>query len=304
MASGRRPLVRRVIQDPLEALPVFILLGIARLLPVDRASALGGWMVRKVGPRIAGLRRRSERGLAIAFPDMPESERQEVTTRMLDNFGRLLFEYPHLPKITEADSGRIEVVREEIIFDLVARKQPAILIGAHLGNFEIVPRYVASRGHRLNIFARGPNNAILDHALKRWRGAAQMFDRGFSSGMQAAHALRQGQYVAQLIDQRYDSGLAVSFFGQDAKTNPAMARTALHLKLPIVPCRTQRLEGARFRVTVEEPLELPDSGDRDADVLALTQAMTAQVEAWVRDDPGQWFWLHRRWPKALYRADQ
>ncbi len=301
MASGRRPFLRRLVQDPLEALPVFILLGIARLLPVDRASALGGWLVRKIGPRFGSLRRRSERGLSIAFPEMPEAERAVIADRMLDNFGRLLFEYPHLPKIAAPGSGRVEAVGEEILFDLVARKQPAILIGGHLGNFEIVPRYVAGRGHRLNIFARGPNNAILDHALKRWRGAARMFDRGFSSGMQAAHALRQGQYVAQLIDQRYDSGLPVPFFGKEAMTNPAMARTALHLKLPVVPCRTQRLEGARFRITVEPPLELPDTGDRDADVAALTAAMTARIEAWVRDDPGQWFWLHRRWPKALYR---
>ncbi len=302
MASGRRPLLRRILQDPLEALPLFILLGISRLLPVDRASALGGWIVRKIAPRIAGLRRRSERGLAIAFPDMPEAERQAIARRMLDNFGRLVFEYPHLPTIARPENGRIEVVGGEILFDLVARKQPAILIGGHLGNFEIVPRFVAGQGHRLNIFARGPNNAILDHALKRWRGAARMFDRGFSSGMQAAHALRRGEYVAQLIDQRYDSGLAVPFFGQEAMTNPAMARTALHLKLPVVPCRVQRLEGARFRITVEEPLPLPDSGDRDADVAALTAAMTARIEAWVRDDPGQWFWLHRRWPKALYRG--
>lgn len=300
MASGRRSLVRRAIQDPLEALPIFLLLGLARVLPVERASALGGWLARKVGPRFASLRRRSERGLAIAFPDMPEAERQAITQQMLDNFGRLIFEYPHLPRIADPKSGRIEVVGGDEIFDLVKQGQPAILIGGHLGNFEIVPRYVAGLGHRLNIFARGPNNAILDHALKRWRGAARMFDRGFSSGMQAAHALREGQYVAQLIDQRYDSGLAIPFFGQEAMTNPAMARTALHLKLPIVPCRTQRLKGARFRVTVEAPLPLPNSGDRDADVLALTAAMTARVEAWIRDDPGQWFWLHRRWPKVLY----
>ncbi|MBC6405934.1 MAG: lauroyl acyltransferase [Rhodospirillales bacterium] len=301
MASGRRTPLRRLLQDPLEALPVFLLLGLARVLPLDWASALGGWLVRKIGPRISGLQRRAERGLAVAFPEMEAAEKTEIVAQMYDNFGRLLFEYPHLPQITAPGSGLVEVIGDHILLDLVARKQPAILIGGHFGNFEIVPRYVAGRGHRLNIFARGPNNAILGSALKRWRGAARMFDGGFSSGMQAAHALRRGQYVAQLIDHRYDGGLAVPFFGEMAMTNPTMARTALHLKLPVVPCRTQRLAGARFRITVEEPLPLPDSDDRDADVVALTLAMTARIEAWVRDDPGQWFWLHRRWPKVLYR---
>ena len=299
--ASRRSWPRRLLQDPLEALPLLLLLGLARILPADWASALGGRLARSLGPRLGGLSRRAERGLAIAFPEMPAAERRRVTRACFDNFGRLMFEYPHLPRLADPKRGRVEVVGEQILFDLVARGQPAILIGGHLGNFELVPRFVAYHGHRLNIFARGPNNAILDHALKRWRGAARMFDRGFSSGMQAAQALREGQYVAQLIDQRYDRGLAVPFFGEPAMTNPAMARTALHLKLPVVPCRTQRLAGARFRITVEAPLALPDSGDRDADVLALTAAMTARIEAWVRDDPGQWFWLHRRWPKGLYR---
>ncbi|GAB5470498.1 MAG: lysophospholipid acyltransferase family protein [Rhodospirillales bacterium] len=300
MASARRPPLRRFIQDPLEALPVFLLLGLARLLPVERASALGGWLAGTLGPRIAGLKRRADRGLLLAFPEMPAAERDAIAAKMWDNFGRLLFEYPHLPRITTPARGHIEVIGEENIQRLLDDGQPAIMFGGHLGNFEIVPRYCASRGLRLNIFARGPNNAILDHALKRWRGAARMFDRGFSSGMQAAHALRAGGYVAQLIDQRYDSGVAVPFFGVPAKCNPAMARTALHLKLPVIPCRTQRLGGARFRLTAEPPLPLPDSGDREADVAALTAAMTARIEAWVRDDPGQWFWLHRRWPKSHY----
>ncbi|MEO1193250.1 MAG: lauroyl acyltransferase [Pseudomonadota bacterium] len=301
MARPRRSPVRRFLQDPLEALPLFLILGLARLLPADRASALGGWLARTIGPRIGGLARRADRGLSLAYPEKSAEERAAIAAAMWDNFGRLVFVYPHLPMLTTPERGRVEVVGEERMRDLVYSGQPAILFGGHLGNFEIVPRYCASRGLRLNIFARGPNNAILDHALKSWRGAARMFDRGFSSGMQAAHALREGGYVAQLIDQRYDSGVPVPFFGVEAKTNPAMARTALHLKLPVVPCRTERLGGARYRLTVEPALELPNSGDREADVAALTAAMTARIEAWVRDDPGQWFWLHRRWPKAHYK---
>ncbi len=304
MASGRRTPLRRILQDPLEALPVFLLLGIARLLPVDRASGFGGWLARKLGPRFGGLRHRAERGLAIAFPDMAVAEKDAAMTAMWDNFGRLLFEYPHLQRITDPKEGRIEVVGEQILRDIYADGQPAIIIGGHLGNFEIVPRLLAWHGHRLNIFARGPNNAILDHALKRWRGAARMFDRGYASGMQAVHALREGQYVAQLIDQRYDGGVAVPFFGEPAMTNPAMARTALHLKVPIIVCRIQRLKGARFRITVDEPLYWQETGERDADVLALTAAMTKRIEDFVRDDPGQWFWLHRRWPKALYKKER
>jgi KDO2-lipid IV(A) lauroyltransferase len=48
---------------------------------------------------------------------------------------------------------------------------------------------------------------------------------------------------------------------------------------------------------IEPPLALPDTGNRNADILALTQAMNDAVEGWIRARPESWLWLHRRWPK-------
>jgi len=31
-------------------------------------------------------------------------------------------------------------------------------------------------------------------------------------------------------------------------------------------------------------------------VPALTAAVTARLEQIIRDDPGQWLWIHNRWP--------
>jgi KDO2-lipid IV(A) lauroyltransferase len=43
-------------------------------------------------------------------------------------------------------------------------------------------------------------------------------------------------------------------------------------------------------------LDFLPSGDEDRDILALTAAITAKIEEVVRDDPGQWLWIHNRWP--------
>jgi KDO2-lipid IV(A) lauroyltransferase len=63
-----------------------------------------------------------------------------------------------------------------------------------------------------------------------------------------------------------------------------------------LPARVERLEGARFQLTVFPPLPLPKSGNHNADIAALTAAVTAVLEAWIRDRPAEWLWLHRRWP--------
>jgi lauroyl/myristoyl acyltransferase len=57
-------------------------------------------------------------------------------------------------------------------------------------------------------------------------------------------------------------------------------------------------------MTISEPWDVPNTGDRDAAALELTRRSTAEVERWVREKPEDWLWLHRRWPDALYYTDE
>lgn len=93
-----------------------------------------------------------------------------------------------------------------------------------------------------------------------------------------------------------NDGIAVPFFGRPAMTAPALAQFALRFDCPVVPARVERLGGARFRLTIQPPLEIQKSGDRQADVLAAMTEVNRIIEGWVRDRPDQWLWLHRRWP--------
>jgi Kdo2-lipid IVA lauroyltransferase/acyltransferase len=79
-------------------------------------------------------------------------------------------------------------------------------------------------------------------------------------------------------------------------TATALALLALRFRCDLLPARVERLDGAPFRVTVFPPLPLPRTGDRNADVTELTAAVTAVLEAWIRERPAEWLWVHRRWP--------
>jgi KDO2-lipid IV(A) lauroyltransferase len=112
-----------------------------------------------------------------------------------------------------------------------------------------------------------------------------------------ARSLREGGYLGILVDQNAGRrGVFVPFFGRLASTTPAPATMALRFRAPLIPAWQWREDGGRHHVVeVEAPLPFPDTGDRDEDVWRLTAAMTARVEAWVRKEPGQWLWAHRRW---------
>lgn len=94
-----------------------------------------------------------------------------------------------------------------------------------------------------------------------------------------------------------NDGLAIPFLGRDAMTAPAVAQLALRFNLPIIPVHIVRLGNGRFRMVCEAPLQAKRTGDRHADIRSICVAMNETLERWIRERPGAWLWLHRRWPK-------
>lgn len=298
----KRSWFQRYLRFPLEAALAFLALGAIRLLPADWASALGGWLGRTIGPRL-GLTRRARSNLRLAFPGIAEAEVERIVRGMWDNLGRMLLEYPHLARLARPEAGRVEVINEQPIVDAVMSGRPGVFFGAHLGNFEVVPLYAARRGLLLNAFARAPNNPLIDKVITAIRGSqgARILNKGRKGALGAIDIMRQNGYLAVLIDQKQNRGEAMTFFGHPAMTAVAPAVLALRFKATVVLCRTERLKGARYRITIGDPLALPDTGNAEEDARILTQTITSEVERWIRDKPEDWLWLHRRWPREVMR---
>ncbi len=279
-----------------QAAALAVFLGLCRILPVDWASGLGGWIGRTVGPSM-GQSRKAARNLARAFPDNTTEANTKIIRGMWDNLGRVIAEYPHLPRIcAKLEGGRVEIEGIEIIRALATDGQPGILFGGHLANWEVQPFIARHTGLELALIYRAPNNEWVDRLLRRLRDAPLLFRKGQEGARALYSLLRSGGHVAMLVDQKMNDGIPVPFFGRDAMTAPAIAQFGLRLGCVIVPVRTERLKGARFRITVSPPLDLPDTGDRATDERAVMVRINRIVEDWVRARPEQWLWLHRRWP--------
>lgn len=135
-------------------------------------------------------------------------------------------------------------------------------------------------------------------------GALVPSKTGAAAGL--AKALQDGASVGVLVDQKFRRGRLGTFFGQPVRTNPLLPKLARQFECPVYPARCVRLPGNRFRLELEEAVELPRGEDGRIDVDASCQMLNDIVERWVRDYPDQWMWLHRRWdPTSLVdpRAD-
>jgi len=267
------------------------------LLPLGLASALGGALGRAVGPRL-GISRRARRNLALAFPALSPGEIERIVRGMWDNLGRVAAEYPHLRGIDVfAPGGPVEPVGFEHFDRALAAGRRMIVFSGHLANWELGPLASRQYGLRVANIYRALNNRYVDRQIARLRGGAgEYVPKGEAGARAALAALRAGGHVALLADQKLNDGIPVEFFGRKAMTAPALALFALRYDCDVIPARVERLRGARFRLTVYPPLEVPRSGDRAADVAALMAAVNRTLEDWIRERPEQWLWLHRRWP--------
>ena len=287
----------------LEALGFLAGAGALRLLSPQAASNLGGYLGRTIGPRL-GISRRARRNLRLAFPDKSAAEIEKIVHGMWDNLGRVAAEYPHLGRITAADSHRVELINVDAVRAL--RKDPSagILVSAHLANWEVMPVVAARNGMDMTAVVREPNNPYVRPLLERLRGIAGGASAGKGAGgaRRIIEALRGGQVVGLLIDQKLNTGIPLPFFGIEAMTVVAPAQLALRFRCPLIPIRIERTGPARFRISASAPIPLPETTDRHAAVARIMGDLNRILEDWIRARPEQWLWLHRRWPDTAYRG--
>jgi KDO2-lipid IV(A) lauroyltransferase len=272
-------------------------------LPVDRASAFGDRLGRRLGPRL-GRQRHVLDSLAVAFPDCDDAWLRETATAVWGEIGRVLAEYPHLPTICAGGrEPRLELVSQ---FDLepVRRGQPAmIFVAPHQANWNL-PAMIGSLGDfPFSVLFRGQRNPRLEAIIRRWRNTIPVVFMDAAAGPRAMlQEIAAGRSVGLQMDHRVESGELVPFFGIEAPTATVPARVALKLGTGLVPTRIERLEGARFRITLHEPIRAdPAIADPRLAARRMTEQVNAHFERWIRERPGQWVCAKRRWPKAAIR---
>lgn len=293
----------------IEAVAIFLVLALCKLLGTDRASRVGGWIASRLGPRIA-VSKIARRQIEAAYPGISEAEREAIVRGLWDNFGRYFTEYAHLSTLWPQGLGdtpppagsRVEVSPEVVERFLEIRDdgKPAIIFTGHIGNWEVLGAGAAHYRLRMAAMFRAPNNPIAEKVLLNIRGSAmgKLIPAGFQAALLAARELEAGGHLGMLVDQHFSRGVSVPFFGRDVKTSATLAKLARRFKCPVYGAWAERLDGCHFRIHMTEALDFSkeyEMTDAKAAETAITARVTEIIEGWVRQRPDQWNWLHRRW---------
>jgi KDO2-lipid IV(A) lauroyltransferase len=285
----------------LEALGFDLFTFLFRLLPVDWASAFGGAVLRLLGP-LSGANKVAERNLRLAFPDMSDLERARVMTAQWDGLGRSFAEFSLMDRILPS-TGRVQVVNVERLHQIAEAALPVVFVSGHLSNWEVMPAAIVDSGVTCQMTYRAANNPYVDDRIKksRFRYGVRLFaPKGGDGARELLEAMGRGESVALMNDQKFNGGVAAPFFDHLAHTAPGPTRLALRFGTVLQPMSVQRTRGARFKVVVHDPITIPRTGDRTADIEAGVRLVNAFMEARIRERPEEWFWVHKRWPNTVY----
>jgi KDO2-lipid IV(A) lauroyltransferase len=179
---------------------------------------------------------------------------------------------------------------------ILAEGKGMIFATGHVGTWDLGGHAAALLGYPLLSVYRPSPVPAFDRLLLRLR-AIEGRTVVAKSGMVrvAKRALEAGNVLAILCDGgAKGSEVTAPFLGVDANTVATPAVLHLMTGAPIVVASFPRLGRSRFTVECWDVIRHPPSGDRDADVLAITRRLNAALTKAIVAHPEQWFWHGRR----------
>jgi len=286
----------------LEYAPAKFVLGALGHMPPRMAYAVGRSMANLAYLVAGELRRTGAINLRLAFPEKSEEERAALLRECFDSLGRELGLFSQmrtrsreqLKQLIEAEGWEnLEKARAE-------RGDRLIYYTGHLGAWEMTSFGISLLGYPFTFLVRRLDNPKIEELVDQVR---RKFGNRTIDKLSAARSmlklLRSGDHALGLLpdlNTLEDEAIFVDFFGVPAATTFVIAKLAVRTNTPLVPFFAPWSEEKGKYLLIAEPPIFPEcTGDEEADVRRVTIEITRRVENQIRNFPGQWLWIHKRW---------
>jgi KDO2-lipid IV(A) lauroyltransferase len=241
-----------------------------------------------------------DENLGHAFAELSEKERRQLTRRMWDHLFLLVLEVAHVPRKIHETNWRKFVKLEGVdqLVRMLLTDRPIIIVTGHFGNFEVGGYMLGMFGFPSHSVARTLDNPFLNDFVSRFRGGTGQYLIPKNGGYdQILDVLGARGTMAFLADQAAGpKGCWVDFFGRPASTYKAIALLALDHDAPIAVCYARRRDRPMsFEMVVNGIVDPRDEGGNVDSIRDLTQWYTERLEAGIRQNTEQYWWVHRRW---------
>lgn len=296
MAKPRNDLVDRllyyalrVVNMSLHCWPVNLNLATARLL----GDLLYRFDRKHRQRAIANLRR--------SFPDMSDRDVERMARRSMQTLLMFFVEVLFTTRLIRIDTWRRYVRLEnfQVVLDLLLRgERGVILLTGHYGNFEIGNYILGTLGFETVAIGRPLDNPYVNDWLMgvRQRQGAKIISK--KGATDEVTGILDGKGVVGFVaDQNAGpKGIFVDFFGRKASTYKSIGLLAMEYNVPVAVGYARRIDDRfEFVVGVQDMIFPADWQNQPDPLRYITQRYTTALEDAIRADPGQYWWVHRRW---------
>jgi KDO2-lipid IV(A) lauroyltransferase len=271
-------------------------------LPLPVGQRLGSFL-GKIAYHVDGKHRRvAQQNISVALSLSPQATRR-LSQQVFANIGKVFLETVwswSRPRAELVPYFRVE--GESYIQNAHAKGRGVLVLTAHLGNWELLTVIADMIGHPINIIYRPLDFKPLERLVSenRCRFGSRVIPKHKALRL-ILRALQRGEIAAFLMDQSSDwyDGVVSHFFGRRTFTSKGLALLAYKTGAPVVPVFLEReTNGFVGRFLPEIPLM--HSGDKTRDIEENSERFNRVIEAAIRRNPAQWFWVHRRWKHRPY----
>src|SRR5690348_10741294 len=238
-------------------------------------------------------------------PRAGERAARRMARASFRNYAKTLADFIRFPHMGDGEvEARVQHhYGAERLDELRAKGKGVIAVSGHLGNWDFAGAYLGRRGLPLYAIADRFEPPKLDKLVidTRLRNGIHVITMEASAMRMIFEALRRNEVVMLLIDRPMPGeGVPVQFFGETAWLPSGPAAIALKTGAPLVIGSCIRMRGdIRFQGGIESPIEYKQllTGNKQADIQAITQAIACAMEALIRRAPDQWYMFRPMWPR-------
>ena len=230
-----------------------------------------------------------------AMPGIDQNNLKNIENSMWNNYGRIFAEYIFLKDFRYGKlASEVQIEGKEILNDIKENNKQVIFISGHLSNFELMAMFIEKSGINLSAIYRPLNNIFLNGIMESIRKkyiCKNQIKKGLA-GLKKLIKLKKKNYSSALmIDQRVSEGILSPLFNEKALTTTIPAQLVKKFNIPIVPVYIERINGLKFKITINQPLSFP----RDTSQKEITDNLNQILEKFILSKPENWIWSHNRW---------
>ena len=259
------------------------------------ASILSGNIFKTIGP-IFRSNKIVFSNLQIAYPNIEEKEKKQISKKMWFNYGRIFAEYMFIKDFRQNDkySKRILIENQDILEKIKKNNEQVIFVSGHFNNFELMAMQIEKLGIKLAAVYRPLNNYFLNPIMENIRRkyiCKTQIKKGILGTKDLVLNLKNGSSIALMIDQRVSQGIRSNLFNKEALTTTIPAQFIKKYKIKIVPVYIERSKEVNFKIKFFEPVKFSN----ESSIELITHKLNQILENMITKNPEQWIWTHNRW---------